>query len=351
MSKLNKSQYIREVEKRVLKVYRDVSPSYRKLFTKKDFIENYKQRINILRSISLPEQTFYKRKILEIGGGTGENSIFYSLWGANVTIVDPNEISLKRAKELYKNNNLNVVCIKKNLFELKPNFIKSFDIVICEGVFQHTAVPSQALERILKSIRKGSIFMIAIAEKNGFYKRTLQRKFIKKISKNNQEIILNAKKYFKLHLDRASRFGLRSKIAIIYDTYINPQVKAISLKKICELFYKNKFYYLSSYPSLSNTFEVTPWSQAKIEPFNYKANIKRYKMIEKLWRVSGNLEESKIINSYDINKINMYLEKADTHLKKISKSIDSKKIKNLNIEPIQKGYLGQGMNYFVGVKK
>ena len=193
--------------------------------------------------------------------------------------------------------------------------------------------------------------MIAIAEKNGFYKRTLQRKFIKKISKNNQEIILNAKKYFKMHLERASKFGLRSKIAIIYDTYINPQVKAISLKKICESFHKNNFYYISSYPSLTNTFQVSPWSQIKTDAFDYQANFKRYKKIEKLWRISGNLNEQKILNSDNAQNIDKYLNKVDRHLKKISKAIDNNTLKNLDLDPIQNGYLGQGMNYFVGVKK
>ena len=114
----SKKNYVNKVEERVLKVYRKVSPSYRKLQSNKDYIENYKQRINILRAISLPEQIFDKKKILEIGGGTGENSIYYAFWGAQVTIADPNEKSLARAKELFKINKLTVKCVK-NLFDLK----------------------------------------------------------------------------------------------------------------------------------------------------------------------------------------------------------------------------------------
>tara|TARA_B110000444_G_C18838102_1_gene597257 strand:- start:1146 stop:2195 length:1050 start_codon:yes stop_codon:yes gene_type:complete len=346
-----RNSYLNQVQNRVLKVYKEVSPSFRKLVSKKDFKENLEQRVNILRALGLPEQVFNGKMVLEVGGGTGENSIFYSMWGADVTIADPNNISLQRAAKLYKNNNLKVKLINKNLFDLKMSFIKKFDIVICEGVVQHTATPSAALELLLKSVKAGCIFMIALSEKNGFYKRTLQRKFIKSISKNNDEIITNSYKFFKNHLKRASKYGLRSEISIIYDTYINPQVKAISLKNICNMFFKNNFYYLSSYPSINDNFQVSPWSQKKIDPFNYNAHKNRYKMIEKLWRVSGNFNKEKIFFSGKYSLINAYLDKVDKKLTKLNDNINKKNLKNIDLSLIQDGYLGIGMNYFVAVKK
>ena len=62
-----RNSYLNQVQNRVLKVYKEVSPSFRKLVSKKDFKENLEQRVNILRALGLPEQIFSGKMVLEVG--------------------------------------------------------------------------------------------------------------------------------------------------------------------------------------------------------------------------------------------------------------------------------------------
>lgn len=170
---MTKSARARTIENAVLDVYRKVSPSYREMYTKEHFKNNYLQRINILHELSLPEQSFKNKSVIDIGGGTGENSIFYALWGAKVTILEPNEISCKRASKLFRQYGKMLSVINKSLFDIGAYILKPYDIVICEGVLQHTYDPMSALGLIAGGMNRGAILMIAIAGYHGWFKRSL----------------------------------------------------------------------------------------------------------------------------------------------------------------------------------
>ena len=92
----------KEIENKVLDVYNKVSPSFRELTTNEDVKKNLSQRKAILNQLKLVPNYFKNKKIIEVGGGTGENSIFYALWGGEVTIIEPLEISSSRASKLFK---------------------------------------------------------------------------------------------------------------------------------------------------------------------------------------------------------------------------------------------------------
>ena len=95
-----------EVEDKVLGIYRRVNPSKTQLESKEKASNFYQTRLNILVTLGLPPQFFKNKKIIDIGGGTGEKSICYALWGSEVTIVEPNKISCNLAQELFSKLNL-----------------------------------------------------------------------------------------------------------------------------------------------------------------------------------------------------------------------------------------------------
>lgn len=66
----------KDIEDAVLKVYREVSPSYREIDDKEGFEKYLQQRQNILNELCLPAQLFKHKKVLDIGGGTGESSLW-----------------------------------------------------------------------------------------------------------------------------------------------------------------------------------------------------------------------------------------------------------------------------------
>jgi hypothetical protein len=117
---------------------------------------------------------------------------------------------------------------------------------------------------------------------------------------------------------------------VIFDTFINPRINPIPLKTICNIMKKHKIVHFSSYPSLENTFNDTWHSDNKIDEFDYKKNMYRYKQLENFWVTGKN--------------------KTLKQIEKIEHDILKRKITHKNSNFLQNGYSGHGLNYFVGQK-
>ena len=91
----------------------------------------------------------FKKKVLEVGCGTGQLSIFFSL-GTNNEVVglDPTIQSLELAKNFTKKNEItNIEFVNADIFDdvLVEDY---FDFVWCNGVLHHTKDPYKAFEII-----------------------------------------------------------------------------------------------------------------------------------------------------------------------------------------------------------
>jgi len=276
----------------------------------------------IYKELSFPTKLFKNIRLLDIGGGTGKRSQFYAKWGAQVTILEPNKKSCEKAKK-YPLAVINAPLSDDTNFD--------YDMVVCMGVLHHTDEPFYNLNLILSKIPSKTFVVIGMMEHHGFFKRTLQRKFIYKQSHKEDEIIKLAKKYFKSHIKRAVKYGLRSELSVIYDCYVNAQTNPLKLHDICNAFLKNNVKYHSAYPTLKRSNDTIPINQRKKDHFDYKFYEKDYKKIEKIWMTAGGKSSAK-------------------ELYELEKKIDKGNIKNLDISPIQEGYMGVGLNYFVGMK-
>lgn len=273
-----------EVENEVLGTYRKVSPSKTLLDTKQQFVRFYQRRMRTLSSLKLTDDNFRGKTLLDIGGGTGEKDLVYAGFGADVTIIDPNEKSLERATDLFKKHGLKCKTIQKSLFEIKPKMIQNYDVVVCDGVLHHTFNPKKALSIIISNLKQNALVIIGISESHGWFKRNLQKKLIRKLANNDEKgIIFYARKYFRDHLDRAIKIGLRDEMSVIYDSYINKHQYPMTLREVCDVFKTNKVRHYSSYPSLEPFYKVDSWSEDTPDLFDYDFYRDYYGILEKLW--------------------------------------------------------------------
>mgnify|MGYP006421700875 CR=1 FL=1 len=343
----------RKVEDKVLGIYRRFNPSKTQLESKQNAIDFYQTRLNILGTLGLTPQFFKDKKIIDIGGGSGEKSICYALWGADVTIIEPNEISCKLAQNLFSKLDLQDKLQVENigLYDLEMNKLKDFDIIICEAVLHHTYNPIKGLDRILKNMNAGQTVLIALGEKHGTFKRDLQRKLISKLSNNDEKKIIEiSKKYFKTHIERAMKHILREENAVIYDNFVNPQDKPSSLEEICNTFKKNNVNYLSSYPKLELFNLTIPWSQKRIDFYDYDYYKNYYKLLEKIWMTCGEEEVNQDLENFNTNQIIKRVENDEKKLLELERKIEDGSFEDDELKIIQKGYMGVGANFFVGFK-
>jgi cyclopropane fatty-acyl-phospholipid synthase-like methyltransferase len=120
---------VESAKKDTLRIYRDFSPSKRKMG-----IDLERSRENLYRDrLKLPLQIFDGARILEFGPGSGETSIYYGLWGAQMTLVEINPQSCDllhdRFAEYEVTSRLDDV-IQADFEDFHPN--PSYDINSCE---------------------------------------------------------------------------------------------------------------------------------------------------------------------------------------------------------------------------
>ncbi len=253
---------LKETEQRVLGVYETELPSVHiGQDAEADFLYRKKQRENLFRfALNFPPELFANRRLLDLGGGTGDSTIFYGLWGASCTLVDMNPKALARAQELfesYVSNDIPQSFMKESIFDISLE--DEFDIVVCDGVLHHTEDKKRGFAILSSYLKSGGYCFLGIGNQAGSFQRNLQRAILYKFSDSDDEIYSLADQLFSKHIDRAVKYGKRSRRAVIYDSYVNPKHDSATVDEVLEWFESCRLHLYSTYPKiLPNIFCDSP---------------------------------------------------------------------------------------------
>ena len=198
----------------------------------------------------------YNKKVLEVGCGTGQLSIYFSTGNNNLIVsLDATLESLKIAKEFANKNNINnIEFVNTDIFDdvLAENY---FDFIWCNGVLHHTKDPYKAFCIILKSLKKEGYILIGLYNKFGRV-RTLIRKYL---------YIIFGKKYLKIFDPTLKKLKIsdQEQDAWIQDQYLHPQESLHTIDEVLVWFDQNNIEFISSIPSCD--FEVSDKSDLFIK--------------------------------------------------------------------------------------
>ena len=189
----------------------------------------------------------YQKKILEVGCGTGQLSIYFSINTNNEIVgLDPTIDSLKLAKNFADNNNLkNIELVNADIFDdvLVDNY---FDFIWCNGVLHHTKNPKLAFDILSKSLKKNGYILLGLYNKIGRI-RTIFRKYLSKIfGKKLLNILDPTLKNLKVSNEERE--------AWIQDQYFHPIESLHTLDEVLSWFKKNNIDFINSIPSCDFEF-------------------------------------------------------------------------------------------------
>jgi len=198
----------------------------------------------------------YKKNILEVGCGTGQLSIYFSI-GSNNNIValDPTIESLRIAKNFASKNIIkNINFLNVDIFDdvLTENY---FDFIWCNGVLHHTKNPSKGFDIISKSLKSNGYILVGLYNKYGRI-RTIIRRFFYKIFGEIFVTILDPTL-------RNLKDNSEERKAWIRDQYIHPIESLHTLDEVLLWFERNNIDFINSIPSCNldydyqNLFEKT----------------------------------------------------------------------------------------------
>lgn len=125
----------RRVESETLSTFKKHRPSeYFSHLGDDDSFQAHHNRVELLYryGLTFPPEYFAGRSVIDLGAGTGENTVSLAKWGALCTLVEINPEAIEVAKEVYRTHLLNHsrhTFINTSLFDLDVDSLKgSFDI-------------------------------------------------------------------------------------------------------------------------------------------------------------------------------------------------------------------------------
>lgn len=219
--------------------------------------KHFQMRESLYRLLGLLPSFFREKNIIEIGPGSGHNSIYTaSLLPKSYELVEPNPLGVKEIKKLFKN--LTVKHTKPKIFLKSIDDFKSkkkYDIAISEGWLGGTDNYEKKMYTKFSSFVKSKGLLIhtfypPIGGMATFLRRLISFRFInKKVTIKENTVTLE--KAFTSHLKTMSSMT-RSYKDWIHDNILNPHIYVgISTPRIFSKILNNKFSIYQSVPNFS----------------------------------------------------------------------------------------------------
>ena len=273
---------LRQTETELLSVYQKVNPSTYRIETDEAEFRNREAFFSGLlnRRLCFPKKMFQDADLIEFGSGTGEHSLFYLLWGARGTFVEINPQAIERMNGLFSHFGISddrYQSVNQSIFDFEPD--RTWDIVATMGVLHHLEDKEVALARVASCVAPGGYLIFGIANSAGNVQRNLQRLIVHRLAGTDHQAIEEvAERLFSEHLDRAERFGRRTRKAVIYDTYVNPKIDSMSVAEVFAQFSENGLEPWSTWPPvmpalLGDSPNRPPWNPADWPALNHLAEL------------------------------------------------------------------------------
>jgi len=107
-------------------------------------------------------------RILEVGAGTGRDSIKLSEKGAHITLLDYANNALYNVRKLLNNScvPINLICGDGTFLPFKD---ESFDVVFHQGLLEHFNDPNPLFRENVRVLKKGGLLLIDVPQKYHIY--------------------------------------------------------------------------------------------------------------------------------------------------------------------------------------
>ena len=191
----------------------------------------------------------YNKKVIEVGSGTCQLSMYLALETNNeVFAMDTTINSLKIARDFKSKNKINNVhLIKANIFD-EIFFDEVFDIVCCSGVLHHTYNPKKGFDIICNNLKKGGYIIIGLYNKIGRFRTFVRQKLYKIFGKKIIKIL-------DPHLRKIPKNSKERELAWIRDQYIHPRESSHTFDEVLKWFKDKNIKFINSTPSCEIDYE------------------------------------------------------------------------------------------------
>ena len=170
---------IKEAENSMLKYYcsKNISPVHQDI---SDLCKHFSRREKLYRQCGVPAGFLQGKNVLEIGPGSGYNTLAFFQWGASkVDLVEPNSKGREDMLSLFAEHGIDKEC-----FEIFPLAFEEFanishrrdyDFVVCEGFIQQAAGARDIFLELLNFPKPGGVMVWTCMDPQGLFVEYLKR--------------------------------------------------------------------------------------------------------------------------------------------------------------------------------
>lgn len=135
------------------------------------FLKKAKLKINqtvVNQIVELYQGKLVGKKILEVGSGSGSDSIYLAKKKANVTLLDFSKNAIRVAQEIAKRHCVKIKTIKTDCkkIPIKDNY---FDLVFSVGLIEHFKQPLPIIKEQLRVLKPNGYLVIDVPQKYNLY--------------------------------------------------------------------------------------------------------------------------------------------------------------------------------------
>lgn len=144
-----------------------------------DIESHFRKREKLYRQLGIPTMAFKDKEILEVGPGSGYNTLAFFTWGgknATVTLVEANPQGISEMKKLFKEQK-----IETSRYKIHECVIEEFqtdilyDIVIAEGFLPPLNNNNEIIQKLAGFVRPGGVIVITCSDYMGLFVEHMKR--------------------------------------------------------------------------------------------------------------------------------------------------------------------------------
>lgn len=244
-----------------------------------NLVIHLRKRENLYRQLGIPAISFKDKEILEIGAGSGYNSLGFIFTGCKkVTIVEPNKKGIEDINELF--TKMNIPKDKYEIINTKIEdvlFNKKFDFIIAEGFLHFIDNAMSIIENMKDLLNNGGVITVTCMDYFSTFVEQIKRFVINIILKDNfdyEQKIQKCVEFFTPQMKCLKNMS-RSVRDWAIDDILNPafnNYKIFTIEDAINLF-KDEFYLLGGSQNI-----FCDYSWYKDIDFDLKADyIKQYR--------------------------------------------------------------------------
>ena len=192
----------------------------------------------------------YNKKILEVGSGTSQLSMYFSIGTNNIIFaLDSSFKSLEKGVQFAKKNNVsNILFINADLADdiFPDNY---FDFIWCNGVLHHTKDPYFNFAKIVKKLKKNQYILIGLYNRYGRIRTVIRKYFYRLLGRQFLYFFDPYLRYLRKDFNKnQNRIN-----AWINDQYHHPIESLHDINECLLWFRNNKIKFVNCFPNLNNS--------------------------------------------------------------------------------------------------